>query len=402
MNRLIYLVHLFLIASTIFVFFGCATLKGDFEKAKKEDSVESYEEFLSKHPVSEYSTQATSRLEELIWGNLKTANRFQLNDQLLIVLYESYVSRFPAGRYAREAKSKIEEIYYKQALNHDSVQGYKDFINKFSASDSLPQIRRRLEIIERFSEQIAKANTTEDLQTLMNTHSEFSFAKYIIPKLEGVLVEKLNGKKNFFMIPEIKPVGTGKVKGKICIAGSGSLPVTHNPGQRWGEGTVLEEVMPVQRGSSVNQATGDLTIVIEANKVDFNTATYNKVDFNTAAYSAGAIWKNIPSLIEKEKIDSLNGAAFAPGIRLGALYEGDGNLAVDYVEADGTLILFPGGTAGSIHRLVGEIKIGKYIFVGENDVLYPFTFLLQPEGYVYLRGKGKLINVDGKEIRFGY
>jgi outer membrane protein assembly factor BamD (BamD/ComL family) len=384
MNKPIFLAYLFLITGTMFVFFGCATLKGDFEKARKEDSITSYEEFLSKHPVSEYTTQATSRLEELIWGNAKTENYLDL--------YERYVSKFPAGRYVREAKSKIEEISYKQALDQNSVQGYKDFINKFSTSDSLPQIRRRLEVIERFNEQIAKANTTDDLQTLMNTYSEFSFAKYIIPRLETALVEELNGKKDLFMIPKIRPVGTGKVKGKICIAGSGSLPVARNMEERLGEGVVLGAIMPIGRGSSVNLTTGQQGIIIRG----------KKVDFSTAMYSVGAIWKNVPSLIEKEKIDPFYGVAFAPGIRLGALYEGDGNLALDYVEADGTLILFPGGTAGSIHRLVGEIKIGKYVFVGENDVLYPFTFLLQPDGYVYLRGKGKVIDVEGKEIKFGY
>jgi len=45
---------------------GCATLKSDFEQAKRIDSIQAYDEFLKKYPNSEFSNQALIRMEELL------------------------------------------------------------------------------------------------------------------------------------------------------------------------------------------------------------------------------------------------------------------------------------------------------------------------------------------------
>ncbi len=63
--------------------------------------------------------------------------------------------------------------------------------------------------------------------------------------------------------------------------------------------------------------------------------------------------------------------------------------------------------SGSIHRFAGEeVKFevdGVYAFVGEGDKLNRLTFgLIKDSGYVYLRGKGKVILKDGKKIALGY
>lgn len=61
---------------------------------------------------------------------------------------------------------------------------------------------------------------------------------------------------------------------------------------------------------------------------------------------------------------------------------------------------------GSIHRFNGEISMnrGKYqAIVGEGDRLNRLTFgLFKEVGYVYVRGKGKLLLKDGSEIKLGY
>jgi hypothetical protein len=59
----------------------------------------------------------------------------------------------------------------------------------------------------------------------------------------------------------------------------------------------------------------------------------------------------------------------------------------------------------SIHRFVGkvEIKGTGYTFIGEGDESHRLTFaLVDGVGYVYLRGKGKVIGKEGKEIKLGY
>src|SRR3972149_5200553 len=183
-----------------------------------------------------------------------------------------------------------------------------------------------------------------------------------VPAVEDKLVAAATkrGTKGFFVIKEIYAIGTGHIKGKICIAGKGSLPVAKDAKERLGEGVVLEWITPIKRGAEINLQKGRAGMLLKDQKLDYSPI-----------YSVGAVWEKIPHLIHKDKdmIDPLNGVAFVSGIRLGALYEGDGNLMFDYVKAGDQVIHFPGGTAGSIHRLVGEITMGKYKFMSEANPL---------------------------------
>ena len=50
------------------------------------------------------------------------------------------------------------------------------------------------------------------------------------------------------------------------------------------------------------------------------------------------------------------------------------------------------GTAGSVHRFFGTVEVAGYRFVGEGDKSERLTFgLIDGVGYVYLRGRGKVV-----------
>ena len=47
--------------------------------------------------------------------------------------------------------------------------------------------------------------------------------------------------------------------------------------------------------------------------------------------------------------------------------------------------------------------LGEYKFISEGDRFNKLTFaVIQDQGYVYLRGKGKVISADGSEKLLGY
>jgi len=55
-----------------------------------------------------------------------------------------------------------------------------------------------------------------------------------------------------------------------------------------------------------------------------------------------------------------------------------------------------------IHRYNGKVVLENgYRFIGEGDKYNRLTFSLFDEGYVYLRGKGKVILPNGKIIKLG-
>src|SRR3990167_4930371 len=56
----------------------------------------------------------------------------------------------------------------------------------------------------------------------------------------------------------------------------------------------------------------------------------------------------------------------------------------------------------SIHRFKGKVKFCSYTFIGDGDKANRFTFcFIKDIGYVYLRGKGKVIPDNGKEVELG-
>ncbi len=57
--------------------------------------------------------------------------------------------------------------------------------------------------------------------------------------------------------------------------------------------------------------------------------------------------------------------------------------------------------AVGIYRYAGEVKMGPYTFIGEGDKTNRLTFAFIDSGYVYLRGKGKVVLPDGRTVSLG-
>jgi hypothetical protein len=56
---------------------------------------------------------------------------------------------------------------------------------------------------------------------------------------------------------------------------------------------------------------------------------------------------------------------------------------------------------GTVHRFEGSVILAGYTFENEGDTTHRLTFaIVEDVGYVYLRGKGKVRQKDGRELRF--
>lgn len=54
-----------------------------------------------------------------------------------------------------------------------------------------------------------------------------------------------------------------------------------------------------------------------------------------------------------------------------------------------------------IYGYDGEVDMGRYKFIGEGGKQNRLTFVLVDVGYVYLRGKGKVVFPDGRIVVLG-
>ncbi len=83
---------------------------GDWETAARENTVESYERYLAKHPAGAHADEARSRIaslqasaaDEAAWQQAKAANRASS--------YEQYLSSFPQGAHVAEAIAALEQL----------------------------------------------------------------------------------------------------------------------------------------------------------------------------------------------------------------------------------------------------------------------------------------------------
>jgi hypothetical protein len=68
-----------------------------------------------------------------------------------------------------------------------------------------------------------------------------------VPEIERRLVDSIerDGTNGRFLIPHIRPIGSGTTIGRICVAGRGSLPFAKDTAERLADGVILEWIGPV-------------------------------------------------------------------------------------------------------------------------------------------------------------
>lgn len=85
---------------------GCSRERQDWRSAEAADSIESYGEFLRKHPESELATRAQERVaqleEERDWQATGTLDTLEA--------YQQFLTRHPQGKWAEEARIRIESF----------------------------------------------------------------------------------------------------------------------------------------------------------------------------------------------------------------------------------------------------------------------------------------------------
>lgn len=81
---------------------GCSTVRLDWDTANAINTVEAYEEFLLKHPDSEFTAEAMKRVEPM---------RYQRAlDEGSVKGLAQYLVHYPNGRYAAAIRARIKEL----------------------------------------------------------------------------------------------------------------------------------------------------------------------------------------------------------------------------------------------------------------------------------------------------
>ena len=136
---------------------GCWQNQREWEKASKRNTVDSYREFIQKHPRSEFSQQALTELEKL--------SRFddwnQAQKESTIFAYEDFLTKHPNAEFAMQARSILDGMYinrdWEKAKSINSIEAYEIFLLHYSTGNISEEAYSRLKSlrckmnIERFA-----------------------------------------------------------------------------------------------------------------------------------------------------------------------------------------------------------------------------------------------------------
>lgn len=92
------------------LFVGCATTKGDWDHATKQNTASGYKQFIKTRPDTEFSEEAKRRLsniEDVEW------NKVQKLDH--IASYSEFISLYPNTTHLSELKTRVKSILKKTA-----------------------------------------------------------------------------------------------------------------------------------------------------------------------------------------------------------------------------------------------------------------------------------------------
>lgn len=85
---------------------GCSRDNQDWRSAQAADTVEGYDDFVAKHPQSEFAVQARSRVKQL--GEERDWERATVADSAEV--YQQFLTQHPDGKWAQEARIRIENF----------------------------------------------------------------------------------------------------------------------------------------------------------------------------------------------------------------------------------------------------------------------------------------------------
>lgn len=155
---------------------GCASVSGDWERARKSDQTFAYEAFLRKHPDSEFASQARARLAEIKWNlarrddKLETLDKFVTDnptspfrgqaEQRIAELhrqqydtvrakatadaYEEYLKKYPKGPHAASATGELDELMWADATRLATLGAHKAYRTRFPAGRHAEEANRTI------------------------------------------------------------------------------------------------------------------------------------------------------------------------------------------------------------------------------------------------------------------
>ncbi|MBT8350786.1 MAG: hypothetical protein KJO26_06080 [Deltaproteobacteria bacterium] len=129
----------FIILIMILFTYACSTAQKDYEKARQVDTINAYQDFLSKHPQTDYTKPAMTRIEEKNFERAESENT--------VAAYQRFLDASDSDLFKNYANQRMVKLYtdaYEKAKAADTIEAYEYYVKNYPqsmfANDSLNRI----------------------------------------------------------------------------------------------------------------------------------------------------------------------------------------------------------------------------------------------------------------------
>ena len=125
-----------------------------WEITKTENTIKSYQKYLSEYPDGKYADSAKLKIEQISWE--------QVMNEASIETFNQFLSEFPNGQYASKANKKIEEINWENAYLDASSQTERVILTTAAAGGVMSVVPYgREKLITIFNHRVISGNRIE-------------------------------------------------------------------------------------------------------------------------------------------------------------------------------------------------------------------------------------------------
>ncbi len=143
---------------------ACSSAQQDWNKATATNTVAAYQDYLSKHPTGEHSSDASDRIRSLqdeeAWSQAKQANS--------VDAYKDYLQKQATGSHTKDAQDAIIALQraadWKTAESTGTVAAIQGFLQKYPTGAEADEARAKLATLSDYRVQLASAKTETQAQ----------------------------------------------------------------------------------------------------------------------------------------------------------------------------------------------------------------------------------------------
>jgi len=162
-----------LLIAMVLITFSSFSQERQFQKACKKNTVEAFEKFIKKYPVSEYTEEASFNRAVLI----NTSAEFK-----------SFINKYPSGTFYDKARNTWCKLEYIKIEKSDDIDLFKDFLQKFPDCETYCHYAKK-ELVRLEFEKVERINTIPAYLDFQNFYPNSIYNEKVCNNIEKLEVE---------------------------------------------------------------------------------------------------------------------------------------------------------------------------------------------------------------------